>query len=131
MHGDGSANIVHANSLEKPSIWDDDVKRKVQLGEFDIVVTNPPFGTNGKIDNPNVLEQFELTTFKANSPRTALPPEQLFIERCLDFLKPGLLKILSGRTIPKNPPGLVWIRKWIFIIKLPHPHFLQLPHKLQ
>lgn len=113
MHGDGSANIVHANSLEKPSIWDDDAKRKVQLGEFDIVVTNPPFGTNGKIDNPNVLEQFELTTFKANSPRTALPPEQLFIERCLDFLKPGgFLGIVLPDSILSNP-GLIWIREWI------------------
>ncbi|MDI6821618.1 MAG: N-6 DNA methylase [Actinomycetota bacterium] len=113
MHGDGSSNIVHANSLEKLSNWNDEAKRKVHLEEFDIVVTNPPFGTKAVIDNPDILSQFELTTFKVGSPRTALPPEQLFIERCLDFLKPGgILGIVLPDSILSNP-GLIWIREWI------------------
>jgi len=113
MHGDGSSNIVHANSLEAASNWNDEAKRKVHLGEFDIVVTNPPFGTKAVIDNPDMLERFELTTFNAGSPRAALPPEQLFIERCLDFLKPGgLLGIVLPDSILSNP-GLTWIREWI------------------
>ena len=113
MHGDGSANIMHANSLEKPSNWNDDVKRKVYFGEFDIVVTNPPFGTRAVIDNPEILEQFELTKFGSNSPRAALPPEQLFIERCLNFLKTGgVLGIVIPDSILSNP-GLKWIREWI------------------
>jgi type I restriction enzyme M protein len=113
MHGDGSANIVHANSLEKPSNWNDEAKRKIHLAEFDIVVTNPPFGTKAVIDDPDILEQFELTKFGASSPRTALPPEQLFIERCLDFLKPGgVLGIVLPDSILSNP-GLKWIREWI------------------
>ncbi|HJH25995.1 MAG TPA: type I restriction endonuclease subunit M [Methanophagales archaeon] len=113
MHGDGSSNIVHANSLEAASNWNDEAKRKVHLGEFDIVVTNPPFGTKAVIDNPDMLERFELTTFNAGSPRAALPPEQLFIERCLDFLKPGgLLGIVLPDSILSNP-GLTWIREWL------------------
>jgi len=113
MHGDGSSNIVHANSLEAASNWNDEAKRKVHLGEFDIVVTNPPFGTKAVIDNPDILARFELTTFNAGSPRAALPPEQLFIERCLDFLKPGgLLGIVLPDSILSNP-GLTWIREWI------------------
>jgi len=113
MHGDGSSNIVHTNSLENPSIWNDEVKRKIHLGEFDMVVTNPPFGTKAVIDNPDILKQFKLTTFKASSPRTTLPPEQLFIERCLDFLKPGgILGIVLPDSILSNP-GLTWIREWI------------------
>ncbi len=113
MHGDGSANIVHANSLEELSNWNDEAKRKVKLGEFDMVVTNPPFGTKAVIDNPDILSQFELTTFGAASSRTALPPEQLFIERCLDFLKPGgYLGIVLPDSILSNP-GLKWIREWI------------------
>jgi type I restriction enzyme M protein len=113
MHGDGSANIEHANSLEKPSNWNDEAKRKIHLGEFDIVVTNPPFGTKAVIDNPDILEQFELTKFGASSPRTSLPPEQLFVERCLDFLKPGgFLGIVLPDSILSNP-GLKWIREWI------------------
>jgi type I restriction enzyme M protein len=113
MHGDGSSNIVHANSLEAPSNWNDEAKRKVHLEDLDIVVTNPPFGTKAVIDNPDILEQFELTTFNAGSPRTALPPEQLFIERCLDFLRPGgVLGIVLPDSILSNP-GLKWIREWI------------------
>lgn len=114
MHGDGSANIVNANSLDAQSNWNDEAKRTIHLGEFDIVVTNPPFGTKAVIDNLDILGQFELTTFGASSPRTSLPPEQLFIERCLDFLKPGgVLGIVLPDSILSNP-GLTWIRGWIF-----------------
>jgi type I restriction enzyme M protein len=113
MHGDGSANIVNANSLDNPSSWNEEAKRQVHLGEFDIVVTNPPFGTKAVVDNPDILNQFGLTTFSAGSPRTSLPPEQLFIERCLDFLKPGgILGIVLPDSILSNP-GLTWIREWI------------------
>jgi len=113
MHGDGSANIMHANSLEDPTNWNSEAKEKIKFGEFDLVVTNPPFGTKAVIDNPDILSQFELTTFGATLPRTALPPEQLFIERCLDFLKPGgYLGIVLPDSILSNP-GLKWIREWI------------------
>lgn len=113
MHGDGSANIMHVNSLEDSANWNSEAKEKVKLGGFDLVVTNPPFGTKIVIDDPNILNQFELTTFGANSPRTTLPPEQLFIERCLDFLKPGgYLGIVLPDSILSNP-GLKWIREWI------------------
>ena len=113
MHGDGSSNIIHANSLDTPSNWNDEARRKVHLGEFDMVVTNPPFGTKAVINNPEILSQFELSTFNAGSSRTALPPEQLFIERCLDFLKPGgVLGIVLPDSILSNP-GLTWIRRWI------------------
>lgn len=113
MHGDGSSNIVHVNSLTNPSEWNDEAQRKIKLDDFDIVVTNPPFGANSVIDNPDVLNQFELRTFGAVNPRNALPPEQLFIERCLDFLKPGgILGIVLPDSILSNP-GLVWIREWI------------------
>ncbi len=142
MHGNGSANMVHANSLEHPSLWSDEVLAKIfgdeieeykginkfrkyleslekpeeidnALSKFDIVITNPPFGTNAIIDDPNILSQYEITTFETTSPRTALPPEQLFIERCLQFLKPdGVLGIVLPDSILSNP-GLSWIRKWI------------------
>ncbi len=113
MHGDGSANIVHANSLENPPNWNSEAREKIKFGEFDLVVTNPPFGTKAVIDNPDILSQFELTTFGAKSPRTALPPEQLFIERSLEFLKPGgYLGIVLPDSILSNP-GLKWLREWI------------------
>jgi type I restriction enzyme M protein len=113
MHGDGSSNIVHANSLEPTRHWNDEAKTKVRLHEFDVVVTNPPFGAKLPVDSPDILQQFGLSTFGASSPRNSLPPEQLFIERCLDFLKPGgILGIVLPDSILSNP-GLTWIREWI------------------
>jgi len=113
MHGDGSSNIAHANSLDKPVKWNEDAKAKISVGQFDIVVTNPPFGTKAIIDNTEILEQFELASYGAANFRTGLPPEQLFIERCLAFLKPsGILGIVLPDGILSNP-GLEWIREWI------------------
>ncbi len=144
LHGDGSANIVHTNSLEHPSRWSDKVletlfQDKIRdefngsisefrkylkqlktpaeidnaISVFDIVVTNPPFGTKGKIDDPDILRYYEITKFKASTPRSSLPPEQLFIERALQFLKPGgVLGIVLPDSILSNP-GLKWLREWI------------------
>ncbi|RLG15924.1 hypothetical protein DRN63_04840 [Nanoarchaeota archaeon] len=142
MHGDGSANMMHANSLEHPANWSDDVLLKLfgrRIGEFgglepfrrhlnslerpeeidealsifDIVVTNPPFGTRAVIDDFNILKQYEITFYKAGTPRSSLPPERLFIERCLQFLKPGgFMAIVLPDSILSNP-GLKWLREWI------------------
>jgi len=142
MHGDGSANMVHANSLEHPSLWSEDVLTKLfreeaekhggisnfrryllnlerpqeideALSKFNIVVTNPPFGTKAVIDDPEILDQYEISTFNSPSPRSSLPPEQLFLERCIQFLKPGgVLGIVLPDSILSNP-GLSWLREWI------------------
>ena len=50
MNGDGSSNIFSVNSLEEPEKWDENCQNSVQLGTFDIVVTNPPFGSKTPID---------------------------------------------------------------------------------
>jgi type I restriction enzyme M protein len=96
-------------TLERPS------EVEQFLSKFDVVVTNPPFGTKALIDDPSILSQFEIWTFDSASKRKSLPPEQLFIERCLQFLKPGgVLGIVLPDSILSNP-GLVWIRKWILL----------------
>lgn len=113
MHGDGSSNIVNANSLENVSEWNNDAKDTIVMGTYDIVVTNPPFGTKGTIQDQNILSQYELTSFEANKPRSSIPPEQLFVEQCLNFLKPGgYLGIVLPDSILSNP-GLTWLREWI------------------
>jgi type I restriction enzyme M protein len=144
VHGDGSINMVHANSLAHPVTWSDEVLERLFpddvgksggvenlrnnlkilerpyeieqfLSKFDIVVTNPPFGTKAVIDDPSILSQFEIWSFESKTKRKSLPPEQLFIERCLQFLKPGgILGIVVPDSILSNP-GLVWIRKWILM----------------
>lgn len=119
MHGDGSTNIFHAHSLLPPGEWPsehpNDVRNNIKTEYFDIILTNPPFGSKIPIDDPHILEQFELATAEmANgSWRTSMPPEQLFIERCVQLLKPGgRLAIVLPDSILSNP-GLVYIRRWI------------------
>jgi type I restriction enzyme M protein len=118
MHGDGSSNVFQANSLLPPGEWPNEppnnVRDKIQLGSFDIVFTNPPFGSRIPIDDPHVLDQFELARFEGAQLRSSMPPEQLFIERCWQFLKPGgRLAIVLPDSILSNP-GLAFIRRWIF-----------------
>ena len=112
MHGDGSTNVLHANSLLPPGEWPteepNNVRRHVRLGGFDAIVTNPPFGANIPIDDPHVLAQYELTLG-----RSSVPPDQLFVERCLQLLRPGgRLAIVLPDSILSNP-GLLDVRRWI------------------
>ena len=119
MHGDGSTNVLQANSLSRPGEWPseppNDVQGNIRLNLFDAILTNPPFGSKIPIDDPHILEQFELSrTESANLlHRVSMPPEQLFIERCLQLLRPGgRLAIVLPDSILSNP-GLVFIRRWL------------------
>lgn len=113
MHGDGSTNVFHANSLQPFGGWADEARESIKPGTFDVVFTNPPFGSRLPIDDPQILDQFQLSRFEAKSPRSSMPPEQVFVERCLDFLKPGgRMAIVLPDSILSNP-GLAWLRRWI------------------
>lgn len=116
MHGDGSANVFQADSLYSPSEWEDsDAASKVCHGKFDVVVTNPPFGGKAVIDDPHLLDQYELTQIGSRDPRSLLPSEQMFVEGAWKFLKPGgFLAIVLPDSILNNP-SLEFIRRWLFL----------------
>lgn len=121
MHGDGSTNVYHANSLLPPGEWpseaSNDVVTNIKPGAFDVVITNPPFGSKIPIDDPHILDQFELARFETEGGvrRASMPPEQLFIERCLQLLKPGgRCAIVLPDSILSNP-GLAFIRRWVLM----------------
>lgn len=123
MNNDGSGNIMRCNSLLPPHEWDyefkndladafgistDDITNHNKIGLFDVIVTNPPFGSKIPIIDQNILSQFEIA-----KGFNSVPPEQLFVERCLQFLKPGgRLAIVLPDSILGNP-GLAHIRKWL------------------
>ena len=112
MHGDGSTNVYHANSLlprgEWPADNENNVQRNIRMNHFDAILTNPPFGAYIPIDDPHILTQYELA-----SGRNSVPPDQLFIERCLQLLRPGgRLAIVLPDSILSNP-GLLGVRRWI------------------
>jgi len=129
MNNDGSGTIFQANSLEHPHKWRDELITKlkinsgIDIAKFDVVITNPPFGTKIPIDDPAILEQFEIayiwekqndgTFVKSDRLQKSVPPEILFIERCLQLLKEdGRMAIVLPDAI-LGAPGRQYVRFWI------------------
>lgn len=139
MNNDGSGNILQVNSLLPPHEWPDDFKEALAnalhikkdairnhntLEFFDIIITNPPFGSKIPIKDKNILEQFELAHIWENKKeseqwkmtdrlQSSVSPEILFIERCTQLLIPGGR---MGIVLPDSilgAPGLGYIREWL------------------
>ena len=60
LHGDGSSNVFRADSARSPGEWAPEPRSSIPYGQADVVLTNPPFGGNAKIDDGHILEQYEL-----------------------------------------------------------------------
>lgn len=111
--GDGRGGIFCENSLEAPSNWRADTQTSIQLGAFDVILTNPPYGSKLKIDDRTILSHYDLgfqwTTKNGVYSKTTKQldfqtPQVLFIERCLDLLKPGgRLGIVAPESMFCNP----------------------------
>lgn len=125
MNNDGAGGLYQANSLANPVTWEDSLRGRALMGTVDLIFTNPPFGSKIPIDDPSILEQFDLGhawSYDKGADAWAMqaglqksqPPEILFIERCVQFLKPG-----TGRVAMVLPdgilgsPGLGYVREWI------------------
>lgn len=126
MAGDGKGHLYHLNSLEFPNGHLAGVKsaeRHIKLGTMDVVMTNPPFGSEIPITDESILKEYELAhgwekvddgSFR-NTGRLqgSVAPEVLFIERCLTWLKPGgRMGIVLPNGILGNPAA-EYIRYWI------------------
>ena len=111
--GDGKTNVLKLNTLDyerwnglrKADNWrpyrdgfenleklrvDDktrDGKRNYHQFKFDVLMANPPFA--GDIKDTRVLAKYELGEKALNSKKPKMGRDILFIERNLDFLKPG------------------------------------------
>ena len=159
MHGDGHGGIhYHDGLVDINGIFD---------GRFDVLTTNPPFGSNvgkdqvlgaseetriptdpdyvatckkryGKAweenhkrllqleaENTSILDLFKIGFGKANR-----PTELIFVERCLNLLKPGGR---MGIVLPDgnlNNPSLGWLRRYaegraklLAVVSLPEETF--------
>lgn len=151
LYDDGHTGIFAANSLlplnELVSIAEKTgVPRSLrpEPESFKVLMTNPPFGTKGKVTDKTILRQFELgykwkkdkktgKWEKTNELQNGQVPDILFIERCLQFLDNG------GRMAIVLPDGnltnstLEYIREFIRskarilgVVSLPQETFV--PH---
>jgi type I restriction enzyme M protein len=113
MHGDGSTNVFRVDSTRSPGEWSDEARKGVPYGKADVILTNPPFGSEVKIDDAHVLDRYELPKWEATNPRASLPAEQLFVETAMGFLREGgILGIVLPDGILNNP-SLRFLRSWL------------------
>lgn len=149
MNNDGSGNMLHTDSLLPPYMWNDDFRRDLakalnkgesdttkhiygsnltswkDIAHFDVILTNPPFGSKILIKDTTVLEQYDLGHIwekpskkgeiwnKSTRLQSGVPPEQLFVERCIQFLKPGGRMAIVLPDSILGSPGLGYIRQWL------------------
>lgn len=132
FEGGTGAEIICANAL---------IENEQLNNAFDIVLTNPPFGSKGKIEEQRILKSYLLArrwnrtgndVWEAT--RNVLAgqsPEILFIEQCMKLLRPG------GRMAIVLPDGLLqnisnnhirfWIRsqaKVLGVVSIPQEAFV-------
>jgi type I restriction enzyme M protein len=107
LYDDGHTGIFCANSL-LPLEELEDISTKSGVPRslrpypnwFNILMTNPPFGSKGKVTDKRILKQFELgykwkqdkaigKWIKTDELKNGQVPDILFIERCLQLLKDG------------------------------------------
>ncbi|MBM0231587.1 N-6 DNA methylase [Micromonospora sp. STR1_7] len=116
MENDGRAGIRSVDALDYGA-WDRSLRERL-LGRsidgpipasslandrtpsdgVDVILTNPPFA--GAIKAVSTLRQYDLARPSKGKPKAALVRAVLFLERCLDLLKPG------GRMGIVLPQGL-------------------------
>lgn len=125
MAGNGLGHLFHMNSLEFPVGHLPGVKpanEAIPLGSIDVLATNPPFGSDIPVTERSILEQYELARrwerqgdnfVMTPAIKPAVAPEILFIERCVQWLKPGgRMGIVLPDGVLGNP-GDEYIRYWI------------------
>lgn len=125
MNNDGAGGLYQANSLASSATWEESLRDRSLFGKVDFIFTNPPFGSKIPVDDPAILEKFDLGHSWSYDDKSdawtmgegiqkSQPPEILFIERCVKFLKQG-----TGRVAMVLPdgilgsPGLGYVRQWI------------------
>lgn len=130
IHDDGHTNIVTNDGLKNNySIEIENRNLCFQDGTFDLIMTNPPFGSSVKADEVGYYKEYELfeknlgiTEIKdriaddnnKNKWRTSQNTEVLFLERCYRYLNEenGYLAIVIPDGILTNSTSQ-YVRDWL------------------
>lgn len=112
LHDDGHTNIRNLDALLSFENYPDILALRddgtSDPAVFDLVVTNPPFGSIMRQEAMAMVGRFQL-----GHKKKSLPLEVLGLERCFQFLKPG------GRMAIVLPDGLLknksarYVRRWV------------------
>lgn len=99
IHDDGHTNVISTDTLQDFKNIQA-IHKKFEKDHFDMVLTNPPFGATVKATEKNYLDKYELGA--KNKKRKNQKTEILFIERAIQFVKPG-----TGRIGIVLPDGIL------------------------
>jgi len=141
--GDRHSNIFCADSLD-PASWSPEMQLRIKNGSFDVVLTNPPFGARISVEDRKILKFYKLghkwrkakqNSWEITNVILKQAPQILFIERCLQLLKPGgRMAIVLPDGIFGNPSSKYVVQfilreaKILAIVSLPPEAFLPSTH---
>lgn len=137
--GDGKGGICCEDSLNRPSEWKEMTQQYICMGTFDCLLANPPFGKDIKVTGEDKLRQFDLAYkwddkdgnyIKSSKLKKEELIQILFIERCLDLIKPGgRMGIILPETF-FHAPKLKYVLRFMlegnnvmWMVDLPHNTF--------
>lgn len=99
IHDDGHTNVISSDGLLRDEVIRDKTDNKgFEYGTFDVIITNPPFGSTVKQTEKAYLHQYSLgnrdvdwldTKSSGVKERDSQSTEVLFIEQDRNFLKEG------------------------------------------
>ena len=130
IHDDGHTNIITNDGLKNNKTLEIENRNlKFQDGTFDLIMTNPPFGSTIKADEVNYYKEYELfeknlgiTEIKDRIAddnnkkkwRASQSTEILFLERCYKYLNEenGYLAIVVPDGILTNSTSQ-YVRDWL------------------
>jgi type I restriction enzyme M protein len=116
-----NATVLCANSLSFESENDNNLNPNDLMGQFDVVLTNPPFGKNIDSVPMDVQLKFALgwkwradksgRHCATDSAATKVPPQVLFVERIVSLLKE------NGRAGVVVPESLLSSRRYAHVVQ--------------
>lgn len=115
LHDDGHTNVVCEDALQ-PIKDLTAANRDLKPGNFDIILTNPPFGATVDLADAPWLTNYELGKKapsgkgKTREPRKSQKTEIVFIERVWELLKPG-----TGRVGIVLPDGVLYNKTLAYV----------------
>jgi len=129
IHDDGHTNVITNDGLKSNrTIEIENRNLHFQDGAFDLIMTNPPFGSTVKADEVDYYKEYELfeknigiTELKSritdddnkNKWRSSQSTEILFLERCYKYLREGgYLAIVIPDGILTNSTSQ-YVRDWL------------------
>ena len=128
MVANTTGNVFHMDSLAFPQghlPGVEPAQKKIRLGTIDVLMTNPPFGSDIPITDPQLLDAYKdgvARSWRRKEDGAWIPsegrmntvaPEILFIQRAVEWLREGgRMGIVLPDGILGNP-GDEPIRRWI------------------